>query len=81
MNSITFEQLVGLMAVAVVLIGAYNTIMGAVKTHREEQKRTSHGPAPATGRRWRLTLVYRWLHRPVPTTMNLGTEIGMITYE
>jgi hypothetical protein len=39
MQNITFEQLVGLMAVALVLIGAYNTIMGAIKTHREEQKR------------------------------------------
>ena len=39
MQNITFEQLVGLMAAALVLIGAYNTIMGAVKTHREEQKR------------------------------------------
>lgn len=39
MQNITFEQLVGLMAVALVLIGAYNTIMGAVKTHREEKKR------------------------------------------
>jgi len=39
MQDITFEKLVGLMAVALVLIGAYNTIMGAIKTHREEQKR------------------------------------------
>ena len=39
MQNITFEQLVGLMAAALVLIGAYNTIMGAVKTHREEKKR------------------------------------------
>jgi len=39
MQDITFEKLVGLMAVALVLIGAYNTIMGAVKTHREEKKR------------------------------------------
>lgn len=39
MQNITFEQMVGLMAVALVLIGAYNTIMGAIKTHREEQKR------------------------------------------
>ena len=39
MQNITFEQLVGLLALALVLIGAYNTIMGAVKTHREEQKR------------------------------------------
>ena len=35
----TFEQLVGLMVVALVLIGAYNTIMSAIKTHREEKKR------------------------------------------
>ena len=27
------------MAVALVLIGAYNTIMSAIKTHREEKKR------------------------------------------
>lgn len=39
MQNVTFEQLVGLLAVALVLIGAYNTIMGAIKTHREEQKR------------------------------------------
>ena len=39
MNDITFEKLVALMAVALVLIGAYNTIMTAVKTHREETKR------------------------------------------
>ena len=39
MQNVTFEQLVGLMALALVLIGAYNTIMGAIKTHREEQKR------------------------------------------
>jgi len=36
---ITFEKLVGLMVVALVLIGAYNTIMTAIKTHREETKR------------------------------------------
>lgn len=39
MQNVTFEQLVGLMALALVLIGAYNTVMGAIKTHREEQKR------------------------------------------
>lgn len=27
------------MAVALILIGAYNTVMGAIKTHREEQRR------------------------------------------
>lgn len=46
MQNITFEQLVGLLAVALVLIGAYNTIMTAVKTHREEQKRKD---APMNG--------------------------------
>ena len=39
MATVTFEQLVGLMAVALVLIGAYNTVMSAIKTHREEKKR------------------------------------------
>ena len=39
MTDITFEKLVGLMVVALVLIGAYNTIMTAIKTHREETKR------------------------------------------
>lgn len=39
MQNVTFEQLVGLMALALVLIGAYNTVMGAIKTHREEQRR------------------------------------------
>lgn len=39
MESITFSQLVGLAAVMLLLIGAYNTVMSAVKTHREEQKR------------------------------------------
>lgn len=45
MASVTFEQLVGLMAVALVLIGAYNTVMSAIKTHREEKKRKD---APVT---------------------------------
>lgn len=39
MANITFEQLVGLLAAALVLIGAYNTIMSAIKTAREEKKR------------------------------------------
>lgn len=39
MGDITFEKLVGLLAGALVLIGAYNTIMTAIKTHREEKKR------------------------------------------
>lgn len=45
MSGVTFEQLVGLMAVALVLIGAYNTIMSAVKTAREEKRRKD---APVT---------------------------------
>ena len=39
MENITFEQLVMLAVVVLVLVGAYNTIMTAVKTHREETKR------------------------------------------
>lgn len=38
-TDITFEQLLLLLAVVLVLIGAYNTIMTAVKTHREEKRR------------------------------------------
>ena len=39
MEHITFDQLVGLAAVMLVLIGAYNTVMAAIKNHREEKKR------------------------------------------
>ena len=39
MPNVTFEQLVGLLALTLVLIGAYNTIMSAIKTAREEKKR------------------------------------------
>lgn len=39
MENITFAQLAGLAALVLVLVGAYNTIMNAVKTYREEKKR------------------------------------------
>lgn len=39
MENITFGQLAGLAALVLVLVGAYNTIMGAVKNFREEKKR------------------------------------------
>ena len=39
MADITFGQLVGLAALVLVLVGAYNTVMGAVKNYREEKKR------------------------------------------
>ena len=39
MESITFGQLVGLAALVLVLVGAYNTIMTAVKNWRDEKKR------------------------------------------
>ena len=39
MSDITFGQLAGLAALVLVLVGAYNTIMGAVKNYREEKKR------------------------------------------
>lgn len=38
-TDITFEQIILLVAVVLVLIGAYNTVMTAVKNHREEKKR------------------------------------------
>jgi len=39
MADITFGQLAGLAALVLVLVGAYNTIMTAVKNAREEKKR------------------------------------------
>lgn len=39
MENITFAQLAGLAALVLVLVGAYNTVMNAVKTYREEKKR------------------------------------------
>ena len=38
-QTITFEQLVGTVAVILLMIGIYNTIMSAIKTHREEKRR------------------------------------------
>ena len=39
MEKITFEQLVALAAIVLILVGAYNTCMTAIKNHREEKKR------------------------------------------
>ena len=39
MADITFGQLAGLAALVLVLVAAYNTIMAAVKTYREEKNR------------------------------------------
>lgn len=38
MKDITFQQLMELCAIILVLVGAYNAIMTAIKNHREEQK-------------------------------------------
>lgn len=38
-QTLTYEQLIGTVAVILLLIGAYNTVMTAVKTRREEKKR------------------------------------------
>jgi len=38
-QTLTFEQLIGAVAVILLMIGAYNTIMSAIKTHREEKRR------------------------------------------
>lgn len=39
LEDLTFGSLIGLVAVALLLIGIYNTIMTALKNHREEKKR------------------------------------------
>lgn len=38
-QTLTFKQLIGAVAVILLMIGAYNTIMSALKTHREEKRR------------------------------------------
>ena len=38
MNGLTPQQLIEVAAVIVVLLGAYNTIMTAIRNHREEKK-------------------------------------------
>lgn len=38
-QTLTFEQLIGTVAVVLLLIGVYNTVMSAIKTHREEKRR------------------------------------------
>ena len=37
-QALTFEQLVGTVAVVLLLVGVYNTIMNAIKTAREEKR-------------------------------------------
>ena len=37
-QALSFEQIIGTAAVILLLVGIYNTIMGAVKTAREEKK-------------------------------------------
>ena len=37
-QALSFEQLIGTAAVILLLVGIYNTIMGAIKTAREEKK-------------------------------------------
>lgn len=38
MAQLTYQQLLGAVVVILVLLGAYNTVMGAIKVHREEKK-------------------------------------------
>lgn len=38
MQDITFEKLVGAVAVLLILVGAYKTIMDAIRIHREEKR-------------------------------------------
>ena len=37
-QALSFEQLIGTAAVILLLVGIYNTIMGAIKTAREEKR-------------------------------------------
>ena len=37
-QALSFEQLIGTAAVILLLVGVYNTIMGAIKTAREEKR-------------------------------------------
>lgn len=37
-ENITFQQIIGLLAVVLVLLGAYNIIMTAIKNRREEKR-------------------------------------------
>ena len=37
-QALSFEQLIGTAAVILLLVGIYNTVMGAIKTAREEKK-------------------------------------------
>ena len=39
LKDITFEQIVGLLVIAVIVAGAYNTIMAAVKTYFDNKKK------------------------------------------
>lgn len=39
LQTLTYEQLLGSVVVLMILIGAYNTVMSAIKTHREETRR------------------------------------------
>lgn len=39
LKDVTFEQLIGLAVIIVILAGAYNTIMAAIKNHMEAKKR------------------------------------------
>ena len=43
MPDISFEQLVWIMGVLLVMLGAYNTVMTSIKNHREE-KRIKNSP-------------------------------------
>lgn len=38
MENLTFQQLIGAVAVILVLLGAYKTIMDAIRIHREEKR-------------------------------------------
>lgn len=50
MSGLTADQIIQVAAVVIVLLGAYNTIMSAVKNHREEKRLKNSPVAELTAR-------------------------------
>ena len=93
MEQLTFEQLIGAVAVILVMVGAYNAIMGAIKTHREEKARreapvdelaahvTAHDEMLARDKR-RFEEMDEQLHRmKVESTMTLKGVRALLSHE
>ena len=61
-QALSFEQLVGTVAVILLLVGVYNTIMNAIKTAREE-KRLREQPVNTSEQREKPEIyLFYWRH-------------------